>query len=60
VTGREHYNEAERLLAAIEREMTGATENTFHEAAESCAVFVAAAQVHATLALASAAAGESS
>jgi hypothetical protein len=49
VTGPEHYLEAERLLGAVEK-----TPDQYGEAAQYCRQELAAAQVHATLALAAA------
>ena len=49
MTGPEHYLEAERLLGAVEK-----TPDAGGEAAEYCRQELAAAQVHATLALAAA------
>ncbi len=51
MTGPEHYLEAERLLGAVEK-----TPDGWGEGAEYCRQELAAAQVHATLALAAAAA----
>ena len=49
VTGPEHYLEAERLLGAVEK-----TPDAWGEGAEHCRQELAAAQAHATLALAAA------
>ena len=49
MTGPEHYAEAERLLTAV-----GESPDQWGEAAEYCRQQLAAAQVHATLALAAA------
>ena len=49
MTGPEHYLEAERLLGAVEK-----TPDGWGEGAEYCRQELAAAQVHATLALAAA------
>ena len=49
MTGPDNYVEAERLLADVER-----TPDQYGEAAEYCRQQLAAAQVHATLALAAA------
>ena len=49
ISGPGHYREAERLLVEVE-----ATPDQWGEAAEHCRQQLAAAQVHATLALAAA------
>lgn len=51
MTGQEHYAEAERMLAEAKKIVSEATTNTIDAALEVCASSVAAAQVHATLAL---------
>ena len=48
----EHVTEAERLVNNANRELQGASPNTIKEALEVHAASVAAAQVHATLAVA--------
>jgi hypothetical protein len=50
VTGPEHYREAERLLVSTDRSVT----DQFGDGAECARQQLAAAQVHATLALAAA------
>ncbi len=49
MNGPDHYRESERLLGEVER-----TPDAWGEAAEYCRQQLAAAQVHATLALAAA------
>lgn len=62
--GLEHYQRAEWLVQSANAEISGATEEhgdysrEHLRAAQSAAVTIAQAQVHATLALAAAAAGE--
>lgn len=55
MTGPEHYAEAERLLAQAD---TYVSENMAHQTGEHKADMLAAAQVHATLALAAAVAAD--
>ena len=54
MTGPEHYEKAQKLLADAAHSLSIATANTINEVAEMAKIAIATAQVHATLALAAA------
>lgn len=58
MTGPEHYREAERLVDVYQRQTGTATAETISAQLEAGVAMMAAAQVHATLALAAAAGGQ--
>ena len=54
MNGPDHFREAERLIANASRELDAASSDEFEDARVGAALGFAAAQVHATLAVAAA------